>query len=387
MTNIGLLFLDDLRAFAPWISDRGHEFLYTVGAEDNWAPLTVDPPPGLIICVRAESLFDPWPEMPWLRRAKRVALLVETAEVDEEIRLWSHDEVQARRKELGNIVHVVHTAEISTSIIAEASDFVANDAEWRTWDQRPIPEPAPPGPWLQRELPRWSNAFPPDWEYFIRLVVGGLCLPNGYPVLVDALAGKQIDLVSGVTDDLTEVPTGTHGGRTPAMLPDARSWLQSDHHSGVFGVGDGVYMEQGDPRDALADMATRLPLNRPGGWHGPEGAASSAGTSCWMKGQSSGLRVVTLGPMATQRSSMATRTMTRSGSIWRPMQACAFQSTNTTYSWPQLHRFVGGRIAPSRLRKEPAGARERCCLCGPMARTRILLTRQKAMKMHAIAAR
>ena len=80
MTNIGLLFLDDLRAFAPWISDRGREYLDNVGAENNYAPLTIEPPPGLIICVRAESLFDPWPEMPWLRLAKRVALLVETAD-------------------------------------------------------------------------------------------------------------------------------------------------------------------------------------------------------------------------------------------------------------------------------------------------------------------
>ena len=237
MTNVGLLFLDDLRAFAPWISDRGHDFLDKVGAENDWAPLTIEPPPGLILCVRAESLFDPWPETPWLRLANRVALLVETAGVDEEIRLWSHDEVQVKREELGNVAHVVHAAEISDSIIGEAAGFVAMDAEWRTWDQRPIPEPAPPGPWLQRELPRWHEAYPPNWEYFIRLVVGGLCLPNGSPVLIDALAGKRIDLVSGATDDLAEVPSGTDPGRTPAMLPDGRSWLMSDHHSGFDGGG------------------------------------------------------------------------------------------------------------------------------------------------------
>lgn len=237
MTNVGLLFLDDLRAISPRISDRGREFLDKAGAENNCVPLTIEPPPGLILCVRAESLFDPWPEMPWLRLAKRVALLVETAEVDEEIRLWSHDEAQAKREELGNVVHVVHAAEISASIIEEAADFVATDADWRTWDQRPNREPAPPGPWLQRELPRWHKTFPPDWEYFIRLVVGGLCLPNGSPVFVDALAGKRIDLVSGITEDLAEAPSGTHGGRTPILLPDGQSWLMSDHHSGFDGGG------------------------------------------------------------------------------------------------------------------------------------------------------
>lgn len=237
MTNIGLLFLDDLRAFGPWISDRGHELLEKSGAENMYAPLTIEPPPGLIVCMRADALFDCWPETPWFRLAKRVALVVETTGVDAEICMWSHDEVQAKREELGNVVHVAHTPEISDSIIQEAAESVATDTEWRTWEQPAIREAAPPGPWLQRELPRWNSTSAPNWEYFIRLVVGGLCLPDGLPVLIDALAGKRIALTSGIADDLAKAPARVGYWRTPAMLPDGRSWLQSDHHSGLGGGG------------------------------------------------------------------------------------------------------------------------------------------------------
>lgn len=229
MTNVGMLFLDDLRSFATWISDRGHEFLESTGADNEFAPLTVDPPPGLVICLRAESLFDQWPEMPWFRLADRVALLVDTSGADEEVRRWSRDEAQLKQEQLGNVVQVVFTSEISSSIVERALASVLTDAEWRTWTQCRINEPLPPGPWLQRELPRWDESFPPNPDDLIRLFVCGLCLPEGLPVFVDVREGKHIDLASGITRDLARVPTISNHWQTPVVLPGGRSWLVPAH--------------------------------------------------------------------------------------------------------------------------------------------------------------
>lgn len=242
MTNIGLLFLDDLRAFAPWISDRGHAFLDKFGTENIYAPQTIEPPPGLVISLRADSLFDSWPELPWFRRSKRIALLVETAVLDEEISLWIREEVQAKREELGNVVHVAYSTETTETIIREAAHVVATDAYWRAWGPTSTVKSAPPGPWFQRDLPRWSESSTPDREDFIRLVVCGLCLPSGSPVLVDALAGKRIDLVSGATDDMPEGPICTDSWMMPAVLPNGNSWIESDHHSGIAGDDSGWYL-------------------------------------------------------------------------------------------------------------------------------------------------
>ena len=231
MTNVGILFLDDLRAFGTWISDRGHDFLEKVGAENSYAPPTVDPPPGLVLCLRAESLFDPWPEMPWFRLAQQVALLVDTAGADEEVTRRSRDEVQLKQKQLGNVVHVVFTSEISDLIIDDATAAVATDVKWTTWKQSQIFEPVPPGPWLRRELPRWNKSYPPNPEDFISLLVGGLCLPEGLPVFVDVRAGKRIDLASGITEDLAYVPTISNFWQIPVTLPDGRSWIVSERHN------------------------------------------------------------------------------------------------------------------------------------------------------------
>lgn len=265
----GLLFLGDLNAFAPWISDRGRTWIEARGGEATVLPPTVMPPAGLVLVLPAIQTQELTKNLPWLRLIRRLALVIEAEpELDHDLRDVAEAELAEVRLALGNVVAVFEVSGDTTRTIEAALEVVAGSDTWPNWTPHPTRPAAAPGPWIPWSAPHWRVDQPADLDGTVRHVAAGLCAPDGRPALFDATHGDRIDLTTGARTPLPTLRGAADALRPVAALPDGVRWLTSAGAEGWKVAG-------ASPSPAVA-----------GGWGvpigvDPGGLVAWGGGRCW----------------------------------------------------------------------------------------------------------
>lgn len=231
----GLLILDDLHSFAPWSQRHAPAWRALLPEGGEMLPPTALPPPGLVVVARTLTSALLEMSVPWLRGARRVALLLDTADEPdrrgdpERAELAEMEQVELREA-LGNVVWLreVSPRDLEAhgpALVAEALARVRGDEPWPAWRQ-PAPTPAaPPGPWLPWSPPRWSKDYPPGLDDAHRHLAAGLTLTPRGPALLDALAGERLDLATGAREPLPSLAAQASVYQPLAALPGGARWL------------------------------------------------------------------------------------------------------------------------------------------------------------------
>ncbi len=210
--SVGLVFLDDLQAFAPWSSDRAPGWRAERGLDGPLLPPTVQPP--LVVVAVARSAVHLRSSAPWLQLAARVVVV-------------ALPEVEAARDALPGAEWFVAARELDLDArldeaLAAATD-VAEDGAW-TWlvdGGEPAPA-APPGEWLEVTRPEDPAALAPR-----------LCARGGRPALFEPAAGALLDLLTGERADVG-APWASDAGPVIAVAPSGRAWFWSPDGRGTF---------------------------------------------------------------------------------------------------------------------------------------------------------
>lgn len=232
--GVGLVFLDDLQTFAPWMSDRAPAWRARRGLEGELLPPTVFPPP-VVVVVAARAPSDPPPVIApaplsaealersagWLGLASAV-VVVRGEGVDEGLarELMGPVEAWIRARAAGRDAAI-------DEALARAARIAGG--EWRWWSATPATAAAPTGPWI--EWPAPQSAWPVPELGFL---AAGLCIRDGLPSLLDAVTGDRIELVGGARAPVDGL-AGTAARGQPmrsawphvAAAPGGAAWLWS----------------------------------------------------------------------------------------------------------------------------------------------------------------
>lgn len=222
----GLLFLDDLAAFAGWVSNRGEEWRR---GEGNVLPPSPVPPSSLVLVVPARVFPSLEPHVGWLRLARRIALVVDwTGEppLEPELRQVADAELAEQIRTLGNVVFTAEARGDLGERVEDALGRVGAGEPMVGWTLPPVPR-SPGGPWRRWAPPRWElggRAFDP--EHVRAHLSAGLCLNGGHLAVLDTVAGERLDLVTGARTPLRGLAGQTNPVRVVAALPTGEGWLQ-----------------------------------------------------------------------------------------------------------------------------------------------------------------
>jgi hypothetical protein len=234
--SIGLVFLDDLRAFAPWISDCAPEWMRARGQHGSLLPPTVAPPPVLVVVARSLAWAQLELSAAWMGEAAAVVIVLDpTGDIEhddehEELRALEHEQL---RRSLGTWVELIEarsTDDVAAAIeraLARAHELAdVHVGAWRAWDQLDTGDctASAAGPWLTWSAPQWIRP-PFALVDVIRELAPALCVPGGRPSLLDGVTGERMDLCDGMRvpiDGLAGVAMRWH---PIAASPDGRSFL------------------------------------------------------------------------------------------------------------------------------------------------------------------
>lgn len=239
---VGLVFLDDLQAFAPWSSDRAPGWRAERGLDGPLLPPTAHPP--LVVVAVARSAVHLESSAPWLQLAARVVVVaLPEAEAARDALPGSEWFVAARELDLD-----ARTDEALAHAAAEA------EGAW-TWLARsgePTPAAAP-GPWVEVTRPADPAALAPR-----------LCARGARPALYEPGTGTLLDLLTGERAPVGG-PWATDDRPVVAVEPSGRAWFWSPDGRGTFHRA-----EEGDPPEVID-----------GRWGGQAIGVDPAGRVAW----------------------------------------------------------------------------------------------------------
>jgi hypothetical protein len=238
-TTIGLLFLDDLRSFAPWISDHAPSWAQARGLDGPYLPPTVSPPPVAIVVMRALVWSSLELAADWLAGAAAIVIVVDPTgdiEADEselhELRTFEREQLRERLEvELAFID--VGSAGLEAAIdeaLAVAEQLAAELAPESDWPALESFEPStvsPSGRWFS-----WRSPQLPERNLelidVLRALVTGLCRVDGRPALLDGGTGERIDLQHGTREPIADLGGAADRYRPIAAHPHGHAWLRAE---------------------------------------------------------------------------------------------------------------------------------------------------------------
>ncbi|GAB5543597.1 MAG: hypothetical protein SangKO_033570 [Sandaracinaceae bacterium] len=276
----GVLFLDDLHAFAPWSGQRAPSWAERAGLRGSLLPPTIEPPRSLVVVVRSFTWSLLQISVGWLRLARRLALVIDEAEepelaTDPELRELAELERQEIRNALGNVRATIAVSGALDAAIEQALEAVRGDPHaWTTWTAEPARAAAPPGPWLEWSPPGGGGDGALRLDDCLRHLAPQLCAPGGRPALLDVAAGARVDLGSGERTPVARLESMKDEWHPCAATVDGERWLRA-----------GPAPRTGVPRSwSLDGAAPTDPM--PGAWGRPIGIDPSqrlawAGDRCF----------------------------------------------------------------------------------------------------------
>jgi hypothetical protein len=232
---VGLVFLDDLAAFAPWASDRAPAWCRERRLDGPLLPPTVEPPPVVVVVLRDDAWAQLASSAAWLEGARAQVLVVEP----------SRTAPTPRAEGLAHLsrVHAVVMAEPEglDRALGEAHVLAARLAD-SAWPALPSIEPAAavaPGPWLSWLPPTYDDR-PPELVETLQHLAPALCRPGGRPMLLDGARGHLRDLLSGARRPIPGLAGRVDAWRPVAAAPDGQRWLRASSAREVAWTLEGV---------------------------------------------------------------------------------------------------------------------------------------------------
>mgnify|MGYP000682782904 CR=1 FL=1 len=273
MLAIGLVFLDDLHAFGPWISDRAPAWARARGLDGPPLPPTLDPPPVIIVVAKTLTWSQLESSAAWLRRAQQVFVILDstgdpTVSDPDHTELLAYERNQLATSLQGRVCFLETTPDTLEKVIDEALRLARETTVREPWAPlthvSPV-RPVKPGPWIEWDLPN-PRAITIELADVLRLLAPGLCRPQGRPALLDGLSGTRIDLQTGERVVIEGLAGASDLWRPIAAMPNGNRWLRA--------------VERNEFR---IDGATPGPVLR-GGWGSPIGIDPS-GKMAWVGGR------------------------------------------------------------------------------------------------------
>jgi hypothetical protein len=204
--DVGIVHVDDLADVRPWAERRIDRVLERLGAwltTEVWSQL--EPPGGLVVVVRSESVDALRSRIRWIARARAVAVVVDwhESQAGDGMRAGLEAELAAMADGVP-LVGILHWSAANPAAFSEAILRVAraDPVPRREPARAPKDVAARPGPWIQ--LPD-----PDVFRHRPGLLAAALCFREGRPALVDMRAGRAIDLHSGEVARIG-APMSTH---------------------------------------------------------------------------------------------------------------------------------------------------------------------------------
>ncbi|NVB39858.1 hypothetical protein G6O69_18590 [Pseudenhygromyxa sp. WMMC2535] len=238
--RIGLIFLDDLCAFAPWISDRAPSWAASRELDGPLLPPTFAPPPVLVVVARSLTWARLEDAAPWLAEADALILVVDPRddpghdEDDPELRELAGIEREQLRAQLGALplefVDVSPAQPLEQAIDAALTLARARASSctrsWPTLAPTPTFEPttaSEAGPWIAWTPPGWRRPICETNEA-LRHLAAGLGHGDGRPFFLDGLAGVRVDLRTGAREHIDGLAGSAQPGWPIAAAPGG-GWL------------------------------------------------------------------------------------------------------------------------------------------------------------------
>lgn len=273
MLDIGLVFLDDLRAFGSWISDRAPAWARARALHGKLLPPTIFPPPITIVVAKTIAWSQLETSAPWLRLAKHVIIVLDATD-DPTTRDPNHAELTAyERNELtaslnGRVTFLDAPQQSLEQTIDEAlrlADQTVAETHWTHWTPLPLAPAVDPGPWIDWDIPR-RPSLTIERADILRLLAPAICRPEGRPAVLDGLSGIRIDLQTGSRTPIDGL-AGTSSLWSPiAAMPSGKRWLRASERN--------AFRLEGTPAGSTLT----------GGWGSPIGMDSS-GQIAWVGGR------------------------------------------------------------------------------------------------------
>lgn len=245
MPSTGLVFLDDLHGFAPWIADRAPAWAAERRLSGPLLAPVVAPPPGVVVVMREAAWEQLVISVGWLRLAERIVIVCERSgdgalagdpEVQELVRLERAQLAAA----LGNAVRFVDVDAPGLDAAIERALAAVGAASPVAWPALASLDPVAavaPGAWLAWRPPAGDRHTPEEVDA-IRHLAAALCAGGGRPALLDAVTGTRIDLSSGAAVAVHGLAGSAERWRPIAASPDGTRWLTTGGRPQSWTLGD-----------------------------------------------------------------------------------------------------------------------------------------------------